>query len=32
MYRWAKANGYPDILQLLCFNCNYARGYYGVCH
>jgi hypothetical protein len=32
MYRWAKANGYPDDLQLLCFNCNYARSYYGRCH
>lgn len=28
---WAQANGYPDRLQLLCYNCNCAKGYYGVC-
>jgi hypothetical protein len=22
---WAKKNNYPDILQVLCFNCNFGR-------
>lgn len=30
--RWAKANGYPDSLRLLCFNCNCARQFSGFCH
>lgn len=25
MYRWAILNGFPDELQLLCFNCNCGR-------
>lgn len=28
---WAKRHGYPDRLQLLCFNCNWAKARYGVC-
>jgi len=32
MYDWAMRHNYPELLQLLCFNCNYARNYYGKCH
>lgn len=32
MYYWAKRNYYPDLLQLLCWNCNYARNFFGKCH
>ena len=28
---WAFHNGFPDILQLLCHNCNSAKHIYGVC-
>lgn len=28
---WLKQNGYPDDYQILCFNCNSARGFYGYC-
>lgn len=32
MYRWLKRHGYPkDNFQLLCMNCNFAKGKYGVC-
>lgn len=31
LYRWLKKNGYPAGFQLLCMNCNGARGYYGYC-
>lgn len=31
MYRWAKKNNYPDILQILCHNCNLAKAFYGKC-
>lgn len=31
-YRWLKENGYPkDRFQLLCFNCNITKGFYGKC-
>ena len=30
--RWLKARGWPqDDFQLLCWNCNCARGIHGVC-
>lgn len=29
MFEWAYANGFPDNLQLLCWNCNCARYYRG---
>ena len=25
LWRWARANGYPDIFQVLCRNCNGAK-------
>jgi hypothetical protein len=32
MYRWLKAAGFPrDNFQLLCYNCNCAKGKYGAC-
>ena len=32
-YGWRKARimGYPDNLTVLCFNCNCAKGIYGIC-
>lgn len=31
-YRWLKNNGFPkDRFQLLCMNCNVAKGVYGFC-
>jgi hypothetical protein len=31
-YHWLKKNGFPkDRFQLLCFNCNFAKGHYGLC-
>lgn len=30
-YRWARNNGYPPVLQVLCHNCNLAKGFYGSC-
>jgi hypothetical protein len=30
-YRWIINNSFPDYLQLLCHNCNTARGLYGYC-
>lgn len=29
VYRWAIAEGFPDALQALCFNCNMGRQYNG---
>ena len=31
LYYWARRNDYPDTLQVLCFNCNCAKGFYGIC-
>lgn len=28
---WLKKNNYPDGFQILCYNCNCAKGHYGVC-
>ena len=28
---WAKKHGYPNTLQILCHNCNMAKGMYGYC-
>ena len=30
-YRWVKKNNYPEYLQILCHNCNMAKGFYGGC-
>ena|SRR5687768_17731351 len=31
LYQWLKKNNYPDGFQVLCFNCNCAKGFYGIC-
>lgn len=31
VYKWAEDNGFPNTLRLLCYNCNMARAFYGVC-
>lgn len=31
MYQWLLSHKYPDGFQLLCYNCNCAKGHYGVC-
>lgn len=31
MYTWLRRNNYPSGFQVLCHNCNCAKGYYGVC-
>lgn len=30
-YGWLKKNGYPSGYQVLCMNCNQAKGIYGRC-
>lgn len=30
-YRWLRRAGYPPGFQVLCHNCNMARGFYGHC-
>lgn len=30
-YTWLRKNKYPPGFQVLCHNCNCAKGYYGVC-
>lgn len=31
IYRWIIRNRYPKGFQILCHNCNLAKGFYGVC-
>ena len=31
MYSWLKRNGMPHGFQVLCFNCNMAKGHFGEC-
>lgn len=31
MYKWLKAQDFPEGYQVLCFNCNWARGRWGYC-
>ena len=30
-YRWIIKNDFPNFLQILCHNCNMAKGFYGYC-
>lgn len=30
MWAWARRNGFPDLFQVLCFNCNFAK-HWGTC-
>lgn len=31
IYKWLKRNSYPDGFQILCANCNGAKGHYSEC-
>lgn len=31
LYSWLLKNNFPDGYQILCYNCNCAKGHYGVC-
>jgi len=31
LYLWLKRKGYPPGFQVLCMNCNFAKGKYGLC-
>lgn len=31
IYSWLVRNGFPDGFQILCYNCNCAKGIYGEC-
>ena len=31
IYSWLKRNDYPAGYQVLCYNCNCAGGFYGIC-
>lgn len=30
-YVWLKKNNYPPGFQILCYNCNCAKGHFGYC-
>lgn len=30
-YGWLKKNNYPEGYQVLCMNCNFAKGHFGSC-
>jgi hypothetical protein len=31
LYNWLRKRNYPDGFQVLCHNCNNAKGIYGTC-
>jgi len=31
LYNWIIKNNYPEGFQILCMNCNFAKGVWGVC-
>jgi hypothetical protein len=31
LYLWLRKEGYPEGFQVLCHNCNLAKGFYGLC-
>lgn len=31
IYTWIIRNGFPEGFTVLCFNCNCAKGFYGIC-
>lgn len=31
LLRWLRINNYPEGFQVLCHNCNFAKGHYGQC-
>jgi len=30
-YRWLIEHSFPEGFQVLCYNCNFAKGHYGIC-
>ena len=30
-YAWIIKNDFPEEFQVLCYNCNLAKGFYGIC-
>lgn len=30
-YRWLVKNNFPKGYQVLCMNCNFAKGHFGIC-
>jgi hypothetical protein len=31
LYLWLKRNGYPNVVQVLCMNCNWGKRVNGIC-
>ena len=31
LYQWIVRNGYPSGFDVLCMNCNFAKGHHGEC-
>ena len=31
LYAWLKRNNFPPGFQLMCMNCNFAKGIFGKC-
>jgi len=31
LYVWILENNFPEDIEILCFNCNFARNLYGLC-
>lgn len=31
LYNWLIKNNFPDGFQILCINCNWAKGIYKIC-
>ena len=31
LYHWLKRNNFPENFQVLCYNCNCAKGHFGYC-
>jgi len=31
LYSWLARNNYPDGFQVLCMNCNHAKGHFEIC-
>jgi hypothetical protein len=31
VYKWIIDNNFPNTFQILCYNCNCAKGVYGYC-
>ena len=31
LYEWIIKNDFPEGFQVLCFNCNFAKGHFGKC-